>query len=428
VRRATITIGLLLLVVLEAEAPIRPDETPVPPTTARSEMADVWLDKSVNRAVPEVGTEVVFTLRVSNRGPSDAPGVVVTDRLPSGYTYLADDGGGRYDGRTGTWRVGTLRADTTSTLRVTVGVNPEGNYLTSAEVTAAGQRDPDSTPGNGERNEDDYAECLTTPLALADLSLTKAVDRERPDVGTTVLFTLTVSNGGPSEATGITVVDRLPGGYTYLHDDSSGRYDRGTGTWAVRNLVANATDVLRITALVNPRGEYASEAEITTARSKDPDSTPGNAVPAEDDYAQALLAPVPVADLSLTQRVDNPTPEVDTVVAFSLVVANAGPSDAIGVVVTDRLPSGLRYLDHEGDGAYDPPTGVWTVGSLPAGAAASLSIRARVISTGDHANTAGITASDPMDADAGGGETVRVEARQPEGAPAESAPERISIR
>ena len=57
---------------------------------------------------------MVFTLTVSNAGPSAASGVEVTDLLPSGYTYVSDDGGGAYvngtggvDGRRpGEWCVG----------------------------------------------------------------------------------------------------------------------------------------------------------------------------------------------------------------------------------------------------------------------------------------------------------------------------------
>ena len=51
---------------------------------------------------------MVFTLTVSNAGPSDATGVAVTDLLPAGYTYVSDDGGGAYNSGTGVWTLGAL--------------------------------------------------------------------------------------------------------------------------------------------------------------------------------------------------------------------------------------------------------------------------------------------------------------------------------
>ena len=61
------------------------------PTTPNP-VVDLSLTKSVDESAPSVGTDVVFTLTVSNALDfSDATGVVVTDLLPSGYLYVGDD-------------------------------------------------------------------------------------------------------------------------------------------------------------------------------------------------------------------------------------------------------------------------------------------------------------------------------------------------
>src|SRR6185436_12195658 len=80
--------------------------SPVPVPTI-----DLALSKAVDVPNPSVGSNVVFTITVSNAaGFTDATGVVVTDLLPNGYAYVGDDGAGSYVAATGVWSVGNLAA------------------------------------------------------------------------------------------------------------------------------------------------------------------------------------------------------------------------------------------------------------------------------------------------------------------------------
>ena len=72
---------------------------------------------------------------------------MVTDQLPSGYTYVGANGS--YNPVTGEWNVGTLAAGQSETLTITATVTPGGNYGNLAEITEADQDDTDSTPDNG---------------------------------------------------------------------------------------------------------------------------------------------------------------------------------------------------------------------------------------------------------------------------------------
>lgn len=86
----------------------------------------------------------------------------------------------------------------------------------------------------------------------------------------------------------------------------------------------------------------------------------------------------PPADLSLTMSVSNPAPASGSTVSYVLTVANAGPNAASGVTVRDLLPSGVAFSSATGTGSYDSATGIWTVGTVNAGASASLTISAVV--------------------------------------------------
>ncbi|WP_206412552.1 NEW3 domain-containing protein, partial [Lysobacter enzymogenes] len=67
------------------------------------------MTKTASSATPTVGTNVTFTVTVTNNGPSAAAGVNVNDQLPSGYTFVsANPSTGTYTAGTGVWAVGNL--------------------------------------------------------------------------------------------------------------------------------------------------------------------------------------------------------------------------------------------------------------------------------------------------------------------------------
>lgn len=103
----------------------------------------------------------------------------------------------------------------------------------------------------------------------------------------------------------------------------------------------------------------------------------------------------PDANVGLSMSVDEDRPVVDSVVAFTLTVSNAGPRTATGVVVVDALPGDLVHVSDDGQGSYDPTSGRWTVGDLGHGASSTLRITARVEGEASLTNSAGVTADQP---------------------------------
>ena len=112
---------------------------PILPTSA-----DVSLTKTVNNTAPDVDDDVVFTITVSNAGPAAATGVIVTDKLPSGFTYVSHSSGGAYNPVTGIWSVGTVAVGANQVLTITATVNGTGNFNNLAQVDATN----DETPNN----------------------------------------------------------------------------------------------------------------------------------------------------------------------------------------------------------------------------------------------------------------------------------------
>ena len=130
--------------------------------TVRS-IVDLELEKTVDEPTVEVDDEVTWTIVITNN-PAEAntaaTGVTVADVFPSGTSFVsATPTLGTFDQNTGIWTLGAaLQPGQTATLTVVSRVNPESGGQTlvnTAQVATQDQPDVDSTPGNGQQNEDD---------------------------------------------------------------------------------------------------------------------------------------------------------------------------------------------------------------------------------------------------------------------------------
>jgi large repetitive protein len=368
--------------------------------TIRAPEADLSVSKTVSNASPARGENVTFTVTATNSGPDTATGVALSDALPAGLTFVsATPSQGSYDATTGIWSVGAIPSGQSRTLAIVATVTSLTGLSNTAQVSASDLPDPDSTPGNGNAAEDDQA---SVPLRVpsADLSLTKTVSATNPALGSTVVFTITVANAGPDDATGVTVTDLLPAGLTLVNFVPGNLvYDAVTGVWDVGTVPAGGSQQIRIRASVDDLTPKINTARVTAANQADPDSTPGNNVATEDDQASVRLA-AQNADLSLTKTVSSGTPVLGANVTFTLTVSNAGPDAATGVVVSDPLPAGLVFVSSTpSQGAYDAATGLWAVGVIPVGASRTLDVVAMVNAIEAISNVAQVAASDLPDPD-----------------------------
>ncbi|MBU7589273.1 MAG: DUF11 domain-containing protein [Sphingopyxis terrae] len=129
------------------------------------------------------------------------------------------------------------------------------------------------------------------PANYADLSLTKSVSSAAPATGSSISYTLAVTNasGSPATATGVTVLDTLPAGFSFTSAAGFGSYNSTTGVWTVGSVPPGATRTLTISGTVNATSgaTILNSAEITASSAPDIDSTPGNGATGEDDYAAA---------------------------------------------------------------------------------------------------------------------------------------------
>ncbi|MBQ4805830.1 DUF11 domain-containing protein, partial [Aquimarina sp. MMG015] len=229
---------------------------------------------------------ITFEITLTNNGTDDATGIGISDIVPSGYTNITNiSNGGGLTGNTINWSGLSLTA-ATGTLTLTYDVEVlaptgvAGEYNNVVEVTASDQFDPDSTPDNddGDQDEDDEANFEVTPQS-SDLSIAKVVSNPTPNVGDVVTFTITVSNAGPNDATGVDIDDIVPAGYSNITNISgTGSETGGVVSWTGQTVTTTTALVVTFDATVDaPTGatdEYVNQVEITASDQFDPDSDP----------------------------------------------------------------------------------------------------------------------------------------------------------
>jgi uncharacterized repeat protein (TIGR01451 family) len=326
---------------------------------------DLGVTKTVTDPNPRVGTNIVFTLSVTNFGPYTAENVTLTDLLPVGLTYTGHAATvGTYTPSNGLWTVGTLAVGAGERLVITARVNlASGGLVMTNTVSVTSMNRPDTNSAN------DSASVVVAVRAL-DIAVAKIVSDEMPDINEVISYTVFVTNRGPDNAASLTVIDLLPAGLTFSNASADvGSYTVTSGVWNIGSMLSGAVARLTITARVNDTSAGLVITNTATALTLGLGDT--NAV---NDSASVIIT-VLGADVGVTKTPSTYGPFAGDFLTYRIVVTNGGPNDTEGVSLFEPLATGLVYESHiASSGVYDNVSGIWTVGFMAAGASATLDI------------------------------------------------------
>ncbi len=220
----------------------------------------------------------------------------------------------------------------------------------------------------------DY-EAVACGVPATDVAVTKGVSNASPAAGSNITYTITVTDNGPTIATGIRVDDVLPTGLTYVsHTVSLGAFVPGTGVWTVGGLLPNASATLSIVATVGasvPRGTPIVNTAAIPDRLPDiawvdqPDSNPDN----NSDTADIVVGITPADirgtvfdDLDGDGLISDGDGTVEGVLIELFLDANDdGIPDGPAIATTRTLGDGTYVFENLPNGNYlvvetDPPS------------------------------------------------------------------------
>jgi uncharacterized repeat protein (TIGR01451 family) len=335
------------------------------------EKCDLKITKTVQPNPVQSGQQVTITLTVQNVGtgtcpPGPFPGTVVSDPRPSGLTFnlpvsISQSGG------SATWQcglgvpTGDLSCATqdplppgysaTFTFTATVTAPPGSNIQNCATVS----NQNDANPANNKS-------CVTITVTggVCDREIKKTVTPNPVKSGDPVIITLTVTNVGTAPCPvvpGINVADPQPSGLTFQPPVSANKPGWSCGfsgpgviafCTATSPLLPGAANAVTITFTAKvtapPGSQIQNCAEVTNV---------GDAVQTNNKSCVTINViglPPPPPDLALAKLLDGQL-RVEQEATYVLRVTNGGGGPTSGpIVVSDPLPSGLRFVSASGPG------------------------------------------------------------------------------
>jgi uncharacterized repeat protein (TIGR01451 family) len=184
---------------------------------------DLAVTKSDSPDPVQAGNNLTYTVTVKNNGPGNATGVTMTDTLPADVSFVsANASQGSCTGTsTVVCNLGSLAASASATVTLVVKPTAAGTITNTASVTGS-PTDPNT--GNNSATE------MTTVTPAADLAVTKSDSPDPVLVSDHLTYTVTVTNNGPSNATGVTMTDTLPASMSFVSATPSQGTCSGTST------------------------------------------------------------------------------------------------------------------------------------------------------------------------------------------------------
>ncbi|MDT4925344.1 MAG: hypothetical protein QOG01_3057, partial [Pseudonocardiales bacterium] len=317
-----------------------PSPNPATATTT-VQCAAITLTKTADAATVNAGSQIGFTVTATNSstaGTGTAHGVVIDDPLPMGagidWTLVSGSANCSVEGSAPTQTLHCTAVDLGPGDTVTAHVTSPTEFASCAALP--------NTASLTATNHPSLTADATTTVLCPTLGLTKTADAVTVSAGTSVGFTLLVTNGGPGVATAATLSDPLPAGPD-IDWSIDPAYD-GPGTCEITGEVGSQV-------LTCAFGDLASGASISIHVTS---STTANSCQALPNLAtlSATNAPDVTADadvtvqcpaVSLTKTADAATVDAGSAIGFTVTASNSdveGTGTAAGVVIDDPLPAG----------------------------------------------------------------------------------------
>ena len=340
------------------------------------------INKTADAASVSAGDTIGFTVTVTNSaaaGTGTAKGVTLSDALPAGSGVdwsIAGQSGGASCVINGAPPTETLACGP-------IDLAPGASFsvhVTSSTTEASCKAYPNTATADA-TNAPAITANATETVLCPNLSITKTADAVLVDAGTSIGFTITVSNSGAAgtgTALGVTLSDALPAGSGVdwtIQSQSGGASCVINGAPPTETLACGPIDLAPGASF----SVHVTSATTGASCKAYPNTATADATNSPPATAQATET-VQCSDVSVTKTADAASVDAPGNVGFTITVHSNGPADAQNVTLVDTLPTngGLSWSIDGGTGAASCSIGGGTLtcafGTMAAGTSLTVHI------------------------------------------------------
>ncbi|MBK4740108.1 DUF7507 domain-containing protein [Bacillus cereus] len=347
--------------------------------TSTIRLANLHVNKSVDKTFAEVGDVLTYTFSLTNDGNVAANNVLLSDSIANGTAFVPNSvivNGVTQPGVTpASINIGSINANTTITASFQVVITniPNPNPISnSASISYNFIVDPNTSPVS----KNTTSTTTFTQVNDANVISAKTVDREFATVGDILTYTVTLTNAGSVSADSPTFVDTNPDGTTFIPN-----------TFLINGVLQNNADpnigVPLPSIAANGSLTVSYQVTVTSLPTQNPtlnsSSTqysfilnPGDPPTIETSVSNTVSTQINLANVVIVKEVDLTIADVGQPITYTISLANLGNTTANNVIVTDIIPNGTTIVPNSIfiGGALqlgaDPSAGL-QVGSIPSG-------------------------------------------------------------
>ena len=318
--------------------------------------SDLAITKTPDNDSPILGQAIVFTIAVTNNGNAIASNVVVADALPAAFQQVTSTPEGSF-GEDGSlqWTIASIEPGATETITVTTTATEGGTHVNTVTAT-----DRDVTVS---------AEA-TVNVLQPSVSLTKTggaalyVEGERS-------YTITATNTGTANLTGVTITDNIPAEMSYVSSDSNGQEVDGVVTWSIGDLETGQSVAVTVTLRGDSVGEVINTANVTSAEGATADAV-----------ANVSILAASAAHVSIIDSVD--PMGVGEEGSYTVNIRNQGENSALtNVRLTVTIPSQFTIVSAPSGSISGGTVTYAAIPSLAAGEEQAFTITVQADAEGD---------------------------------------------